>query len=49
MQEQNEFIQACKRSKLQVIEQYVHDENGNWIDVHCIVFDILKKLNIKND
>ena len=49
MQEQNEFIQACKRSKLRVIEQYVHDENGNWINVHCIVFDILKKLNIKND
>lgn len=49
MQEQNEFIQACKRSKLHVIEQYVHDENGNWIDVHCIAFDILKKLNIKID
>lgn len=43
MQEQNEFIQACKRSKLNVIEQYVHDEYGNWIDAHVIVSSILEK------
>lgn len=47
MNEQEEFIAACERSKIQLIKKYVHDEFGNWINPLTLALEILAE--IKSD